>query len=64
MARASSVCASWGTQSVMRPYVKEFRILPRKTIRIAVGEPIDLSDLAARPADAPCGTALVALAHG
>lgn len=42
----------WGTQAVMRPYVKEFRILPRKTIHIAVGDPIDLSDLAGRPADA------------
>ena len=36
----------WGSHLVMRPYVKEFRILPRKTIRIAVGDPLDFSDLA------------------
>jgi 1-acyl-sn-glycerol-3-phosphate acyltransferase len=44
--------AQWGAHEVMRPYVKEFRLLPRKRIRIAVGEPIDLSDLADRPIDA------------
>ena len=38
--------AQWGSHLVMRPYVKEFKILPRKTIKIAVGDPIDLSDLA------------------
>jgi 1-acyl-sn-glycerol-3-phosphate acyltransferase len=35
----------WGTHFVMGPYKKELRILPRKTIRIRVGDPIDLSDL-------------------
>lgn len=42
----------WGSHLVMRPYAKEFRLLPRKTIRILVGDPIDLSDLAAALADA------------
>jgi 1-acyl-sn-glycerol-3-phosphate acyltransferase len=35
----------WGSHFVMGPYKKELRILPRKTIRIRVGDPIDLSDL-------------------
>jgi len=42
----------WGSHLVMRPYVKEFKILPRKTIRVLVGDPIDLTDLASSPADA------------
>lgn len=44
--------AQWGAQDVMRPYVKEFHLLPRKTIDIVVGPPIDLDDLRARPVDA------------
>jgi 1-acyl-sn-glycerol-3-phosphate acyltransferase len=43
--------AQWGANEVMAPYAKQFRILPRKTMRIVVGEPIDLSDLAGRPVD-------------
>jgi len=35
----------------MGPYRKEFRILPRKTMRIRFGDPIDLSDLAGRELD-------------
>lgn len=38
--------AHWGAQEVMAPYTKEFRIWPRKTMRVRVGDPIDLSDLA------------------
>lgn len=44
--------AQWGPQEIMAPYVKEFHILPRKTIHIRVGEPVDLSDLMGRPVDA------------
>ena len=44
--------AQWGAQDVMRPYRKELRLLPRKTIRVVVGPAVDLSDLAARPLDA------------
>jgi 1-acyl-sn-glycerol-3-phosphate acyltransferase len=36
----------WGSHEVMRPYRKELRILPRKTVHIAVGDQVDLSDLA------------------
>ncbi|MEI8261232.1 MAG: lysophospholipid acyltransferase family protein [Actinomycetes bacterium] len=41
--------AQWGPQEVMRPYVKEFRLLPRKLMRISVGDPVDLTDLVGRP---------------
>ena len=37
--------AQWGPQEVMRPYSKEFKIWPRKTMHTLVGEPIDLDDL-------------------
>jgi len=41
--------AQWGPQEVMRPYVKEFRLLPRKLMRLSVGDPVDLADLVGRP---------------
>lgn len=44
--------AQWGPQEVMAPYVKEFHLLPRKTMHVRVGAPVDLSDLADRPVDA------------
>lgn len=37
--------AQWGPQDVMRPYVKEIRLLPRKTMRSNIGPPVDLDDL-------------------
>lgn len=40
--------AHWGAQKVMRPYKKEFRIIPPPKIAIAVGEPVDLDDLRGR----------------
>jgi 1-acyl-sn-glycerol-3-phosphate acyltransferase len=33
----------WGAQAVMGPYKKELRLLPRKTMHVWLGEPIDLS---------------------
>lgn len=42
----------WGSHEVMGPYRKEFRILPRKTMHIRVGDPIDLSDLQGTMPDA------------
>lgn len=42
----------WGTQDVMRPYAKEFRILPRKQVTVVVGAPVDLAGLGGRPVDA------------
>jgi 1-acyl-sn-glycerol-3-phosphate acyltransferase len=44
--------AQWGAQEVIRPYTNEFRILPRKTMRVLVGPPVDLDDLRGRPIDA------------
>ncbi len=35
----------WGPQEILWPYSKKPRLLPRKTIHIRVGDPIDLSDL-------------------
>ncbi|WP_068400578.1 lysophospholipid acyltransferase family protein [Kribbia dieselivorans] len=42
--------AQWGAQTVLRPY--EFpllRLLPRKTIHMRAGAPVDLDDLRGRP---------------
>jgi 1-acyl-sn-glycerol-3-phosphate acyltransferase len=35
----------WGPQEILWPYTKRPHLLPRKTIHIRIGEPIDLSDL-------------------
>lgn len=37
--------AQWGPQEIMRPYTKELKLLPRKTMYTMVGEPVDLDDL-------------------
>jgi 1-acyl-sn-glycerol-3-phosphate acyltransferase len=44
--------AQWGAQDVIGPYRKEFRILPRKTMRVVAGPPVDLDDLRGRAMDA------------
>lgn len=44
--------AHWGAQEVMAPYSKQVKLLPRKTMHVRVGEPIELSDLADQPLDA------------
>ncbi len=45
--------ATWGTQKVFVPYVKEskFRPLPRKDITVKCGEPLDLSEYRGKPVD-------------
>ncbi len=43
--------AQWGAQEVIRPYTSEFRILPRKTMRVRIGPAVDLDDLRGRPID-------------
>jgi 1-acyl-sn-glycerol-3-phosphate acyltransferase len=40
--------AQWGAQEVMRPYVKEFKVLPPKTMHMRVGPPVNLDDLRGR----------------
>lgn len=37
--------AQWGPQAIMWPYRREFRLLPRKTMHVRVGAPIDLGGL-------------------
>jgi 1-acyl-sn-glycerol-3-phosphate acyltransferase len=37
--------AQWGPQEVMGPYVKEFKVLPRKVMHMRVGPPVALDDL-------------------
>lgn len=44
--------AQWGAQEIMRPYRRELRLLPRKTMRVRIGSPVDLDDLVDRDLDA------------
>ena len=41
--------AQWGAQEVIPPYKFKFRIFPRKTMRINVGQPLDLSKYQGKP---------------
>ncbi len=41
-------CAQWGPQEVLAPYSRRPRLLPRKTMRIRAGAPVDLDDLRGR----------------
>lgn len=41
--------AQWGPQDLLAPYSSRLRLLPRKTMRLTLGPPVDLSDLADRP---------------
>lgn len=43
--------AHWGTQELMPRYGKRIHPFPRKTISVAVGEPLDLSKYAGLPVD-------------
>lgn len=43
--------AQWGATEVIAPYKKELRLIPRKTMHVRVGKPVDLSDLAELPMD-------------
>lgn len=36
--------AQWGPQEVMGPYVKEFKLIPRKVMQMRVGPPVDLDE--------------------
>jgi 1-acyl-sn-glycerol-3-phosphate acyltransferase len=39
----------WGAQEVLPPYTKTPKLVPRKEIRMKAGDPVDLSDLLAKP---------------
>lgn len=41
--------AQWGPQDILEPYSKWPRLLPRKTMHVTAGPPVDLSDLWDRP---------------
>lgn len=41
--------AQWGAQDVLAPYTKRLRLLPRKTVHVIAGEPVQLDDLRAKP---------------
>ncbi|HET9655758.1 MAG TPA: lysophospholipid acyltransferase family protein [Kineosporiaceae bacterium] len=45
--------AQWGAQEILAPYGKRPHLLPRKTIHVHAGPPVDLSAYAGRPLDAP-----------
>jgi len=47
----------WGAQEVLAPYAKKPDLFPRKTVTMKVGDPIDLSDLAAQEHTAAVVTA-------
>jgi 1-acyl-sn-glycerol-3-phosphate acyltransferase len=40
-------CAQWGPQEILAPYARRPHLLPRKTMRISAGAPVDLTDIAA-----------------
>ncbi|MFY0408095.1 lysophospholipid acyltransferase family protein [Solicola sp. PLA-1-18] len=44
--------AQWGAQEVLAPYTAVPHVLPRKTMHVNVGPPVDLDDLRGRPIDA------------
>ncbi|MDO9379105.1 MAG: lysophospholipid acyltransferase family protein [Nocardioidaceae bacterium] len=44
--------AQWGPQEVLAPYAAIPHLLPRKTMHVNVGPPVDLDDLRDRPLDA------------
>ena len=44
--------AQWGAQELLAPYAQRLRLLPRKTMHVWAGPPVDLADLQRPPADA------------
>lgn len=43
--------AHWGAQEVFPRYAKSFKIFPRKTARVVVGDPVDLSEFMGKTGD-------------
>ena len=44
--------AQWGAQEILSPYGKRLSLVPRRTMTMVAGPPVDLSDLYDRPIDA------------
>ncbi|MFT4189490.1 MAG: lysophospholipid acyltransferase family protein [Aeromicrobium sp.] len=40
--------AQWGAQEILWPYGRRLRVLPRKTVHVRVGDPVDLTDFEGR----------------
>ena len=54
--------AQWGAHQILPPYARLPRVLPRATIQVSAGPPVELDDLRGRPINAPLlqeGTARV-----
>jgi 1-acyl-sn-glycerol-3-phosphate acyltransferase len=45
--------AQWGPQQILMPYAKRLHVLPRKTVHVLVGPPVDLDDLRGQPITGP-----------
>ena len=43
--------AQWGAQEILWPYRKGLHLLPRKTMHVNVGTPLDMSDLGENPSE-------------
>ena len=43
--------AQWGPQEILAPYSRRVRLLPRRTMHVWAGPPVDLSDLQGKPLD-------------
>lgn len=41
--------AQWGSHEVLYPYTKRPHLIPRKTIHVTAGDPVDIDDLRDRP---------------
>ena len=52
--------AHWGAQRILPRWSKRLRLLPRTTVPVLVGEPVDLSPWAGKPLDAETLTAATA----
>ncbi len=50
--------AAWGPQDLLAPYSKRPHLVPRKTMQVRLGPPVDLSDLEPDPGVAPSSQAL------
>jgi 1-acyl-sn-glycerol-3-phosphate acyltransferase len=44
--------AQWGAQDILAPYGRRLHLLPRRTVRVWAGPPVDLSQFAGSPLDA------------
>jgi 1-acyl-sn-glycerol-3-phosphate acyltransferase len=53
--------AHWGTQAVMARYSNKISLFPRKTIKVAFGDPVDLDEFRGKPINSALLTAATEL---